>query len=210
MNPNLMEGKFFMKKLVLGTIILLCILGVAGCSGKTKSINIKDVTTNTMLAKSNGEIQVASIENFDKTYYNLNELQDFVNQQISDYNKKAGADKIKVKNMKIIDKKAVLLLTYSGMDQYVAFNKVTASYFNGGIKDNPLKLPTTLVNAKDESLASTQEVIQDETLKVIVLNEPYHIIVDGKVKFYSENASLIDSNEVQGAAEGMTIVVFKP
>lgn len=199
-----------MKKLVLGTIILLCILGVAGCSGKTKSINIKDVTTNTMLAKSNGEIQVASIENFDKTYYNLNELQDFVNQQISDYNKKAGADKIKVKNMKIIDKKAVLLLTYSGMDQYVAFNKVTASYFNGGIKDNPLKLPTTLVNAKDESLASTQEVIQDETLKVIVLNEPYHIIVDGKVKFYSENASLIDSNEVQGAAEGMTIVVFKP
>lgn len=210
MNPNLMEGKFFMKKLALGTIILLCILGVAGCSGKTKSINIKDVTTNTMLAKSNGEIQVASIENFDKTYYNLNELQDFVNQQISDYNKKAGADKIKVKNMKIIDKKAVLLLTYSGMDQYVAFNKVTASYFNGGIKDNPLKLPTTLVNAKDESLASTQEVIQDETLKVIVLNEPYHIIVDGKVKFYSENASLIDSNEVQGATEGMTIVVFKP
>ncbi len=199
-----------MKKLALGTIILLCILGVAGCSGKTKSINIKDVTTNTMLAKSNGEIQVASIENFDKTYYNLNELQDFVNQQISDYNKKAGADKIKVKNMKIIDKKAVLLLTYSGMDQYVAFNKVTASYFNGGIKDNPLKLPTTLVNAKDESLASTQEVIQDETLKVIVLNEPYHIIVDGKVKFYSENASLIDSNEVQGATEGMTIVVFKP
>ena len=199
-----------MKKLVFSTIILLCILGIAGCSGRTKSIDIKDVSANTMLAKSNGEIMVASIEDFDKPYYNLSDLQSFVNQQVSDYNKKAGADKIKVNNIKIIKKKAVLLLTYSGMDQYTAFNKVTAAYFNGGVKDNPLKLPTTLVNAKDKSLTSTQEVIKDETYKVLVLNEPYTIYVDGKVKYYSENATLIDNNEVQGATDGMTIVVFKP
>ena len=41
------------------------------------------------------------------------------------------------------------------------------------------------------------------------MNEPYHIIVGGKVKYYSENAKPIDNNEVQGSAEGMTIVVFK-
>jgi hypothetical protein len=199
-----------MKKLAFSTIILLCILGIAGCSGRVKTINIKNISASTILAKSNGEIQVASIEDFDKPYYKLSDLQNFVNQQISDYNKKAGSDKIKMNNIKIYNKKAVLLLTYSGMDQYAAFNKVTAAYFNGGVKDNPLDLPTTLVNAKDESLASTKEVIQDEAYKVLVLNEHYNIVVDGKVKYYSENATLIDSNEVQSAADGMTIVVFKP
>lgn len=199
-----------MKKLTLSTIVLILILGIAGCSGKTKSIDIKDLETSTLLARENGEIQVATIEEFGETYYKLSELQDYIDEQVAAYNKKAGTDKVKVNDVEIVKDKAVMLLTYSGMDQYAAFNEVTAAYFNGGVKDNPLSLPNTLVNAKDEALASTQEVIQDESYKVLVLNEPYHIVVDGKVKFYSENATMTDSNEVEGALEGMTIVVFKP
>jgi hypothetical protein len=42
------------------------------------------------------------------------------------------------------------------------------------------------------------------------MNEPYEIIVDGTIKYYSENATYIDDNKVQGPAEGMSIVVFKP
>ncbi|MBP1754394.1 MAG: hypothetical protein H6Q59_792 [Firmicutes bacterium] len=45
---------------------------------------------------------------------------------------------------------------------------------------------------------------------MLVINEPYDIIVDGTIKYYSENATYVDDNKLQGAAEGMTIVVFKP
>jgi hypothetical protein len=153
---------------------------------------------------------VASVEDFDKEYYDLSDLQNFVDQEVASYNGEAGADKITVNDVEIKDKKAYLLLTYSGMDQYCAFNNETAAYFIGGVENITLELPTTLITAADESLASTQDIIKDSNYRILVLNEPYHIIVEGKVQYYSENASLIDKNEVEGAAEGMTIVVFKP
>lgn len=199
-----------MKRLVYYTIALLLILGVAGCSKGNKKIDVNEVTESTLLAKTNGEIQVATVEDFDKEYYSLSELQDYVDDQIAAYNDKTGDKKIKVDSVQLVNNKAVMLLNYSGMDQYTAFNEVTAAYFNGGVKDLSLTLPATLVNSKNEALASTKEIIQNNKYKVLILNEPYHIVVDGKVKFYSDNAKLIDENEVQGSKEGMTVVVFKP
>lgn len=203
------EWRIFMKKQILCAIVLLMMLGAAGCTKEEKFITADDVSVNTMLAKSNGVLQVATIEDFDKSYYKLSELEEFVAQEIDTYNQKAGGDKIKVDDVLQRDNKAIMILTYSGMDQYANFNEVTAAYFTGGVENVAIDLPTTLVNTKNDSLASTQEILQDEKYKILVLNEPYNIIVDGSVKYYSENAVLVDDNTVQGAAEGMTVVVFR-
>jgi uncharacterized lipoprotein NlpE involved in copper resistance len=210
MNPKLIWRECFMKKTVLYTMLLLLVMGIMGCSNKKESINVEDVTVSTILAKTNGKLQVATVEDFGKTYYKLSELQDYITGEVSSYNKKAGGEKITIDDIQLREGKAIMLLTYTGMDQYAAFNKVTAAYFNGGVKDNPLKLPATLISTKNKSLASTEEVLQNDKYKIIVMNEPYEIIVDGKVKYYSDNAKLLDDNKVQSAAEGMTIVVFKP
>ncbi len=199
-----------MKKLVFCTLLLLLIFFTGACSKGDRKIDVDEVTESTLLAKTNGEIQVATVEEFDKTYYSLSGLQDYIGEEIAAYNKKLGENKITVDSVKVVDNKAIMLLTYTGMDQYTAFNDVKAAYFNGGIKDIPLELPATLINAKDQSLVSTQETIQSEGYRILVLYEPYRIVVDGKVKFYSDKAKLIDENEVQSAAEGMTIVVYKP
>lgn len=199
-----------MKKLVLFTTMLLLILGLAGCSKEEKSIDADEVSTNTLLARSNGELQVATVEDFDKSYYNLDELKAFVKNEIDTYNQKAGTGKVKMDDVRQQGNKVIMLLTYSGMDQYATFNKVTAAYFNGGIGEVGLDLPTTLINTKNGSLASTQEIIQNKNYKILVLNnEAYDVIVDGNVKYYSENAVLKDDNKVQSAAEGMTVIVFK-
>lgn len=199
-----------MKKFALCTMLLLLILGTAGCNKEEKFITADEVTTDTILAKANGVLQVATVEDFDKSYYNLGELQDFISQKIDAYNKKIGSEEIKVDDVKLKGGKAVMLLTYTGMDQYASFNNVTAAYFNGGITENPLDLPATLVSVKDGSLASTQEVLQNGKYKILVMTEPYDIIVDGKIKYYSENAVLTEDKTIKGAEDGMTIVVFKP
>jgi hypothetical protein len=199
-----------MKKLILCAIMLLFILGTAGCSKEDVKLTADNVTTNTILAKSNGVLQVATIEEFNKPYYNLNELEDFIANEVAVYNKAAGEQKVTIEDVKLNDGKAVLLLTYSGMDQYANFNDAVAAYFNGGVSEVPLDLPATLVSEKNGSLASTQEIIGNNKLKILVMNEPYEIIVDGTIKYYSENATYVDDNKVQGATEGMTIVVFKP
>ncbi|MGF7142956.1 hypothetical protein HNQ56_001378 [Anaerotaenia torta] len=199
-----------MKKLFLCTIALLLIVGAAGCKKEEAFISIDNITADTILAKSNGVLQVATVEDFEKSYYDLNELKSFIENKIDGYNQKAGAGKITVDAVEIHNGNAIMLLTYSGMDQYAAFNEASAAYFNGGVTDVPLNLPTTLVTAKNGTLASTQEVLGDSKLKILVMNEPYDIMVDGTVRYYSENAAYVDSHTVRGAQEGMTVVVYKP
>ncbi len=199
-----------MKKLALCMTMLLLLFSMAGCKKEAKVLTAENVTTNTILAKADGVLQVATVEDFDKTYYNLEELKSYITKEISNYNTKAGDNKVVMDDIRLKGGKAIMILTYTGMDQYCAFNQVTAAYFNGGVGEISLDLPSTLVTEKDGSLASTREVIQNNKYKVLIMYEPYHIQVDGKIVYYSENAKLVDKNELQGADEGMTIVVFKP
>ena len=199
-----------MKKLALCITMLLLIIGTAGCGNEAKVLTAEKVITNTILAKANGVLQVATIEDFDKTYYNLEELKGYITREIGDYNSKAGDNKVVMDDIRLKGGKAIMIVTYAGMEQYCAFNKVTAAYFNGGVGEISLDLPSTLVAEKDGSLASTQEIIQNNKYKVLIMYEPYHIQVEGKIAYYSENAKLVDKNELQGSDEGMTIAVFKP
>ena len=78
-----------MKKLALSVLLILSIIGIAGCSKRNLKINAEKVSTNTMVAKSDGKLQVATVEDFDKSYYKIAELKEFVNIEIDTYNKKA-------------------------------------------------------------------------------------------------------------------------
>lgn len=198
-----------MKKKLLYLVLLMSLLVITGCSKKDKSVEMDKAEVNTIYAKANGELTVATVESFDKPHYDIEELRNFVAKEVDEYNKKAGEDKVRIDKIKKQGSKVIMLMTYTGMDQYVAFNKLTAAYFNSGINNLQLELPATLINASNESATSTKEVIQSEGYKVLVLNEPYDIYVDGKVKYYSENAKLTDSNKLIGGAEGTTVVVFK-
>jgi hypothetical protein len=199
-----------MKKLTLCTILLLFILGTVGCTNKNISIDTEDVTANTFLAKANGEIQVATVEEFDKDYYKLNELNEFVKKEVDLYNQKAGGEKVVIESLKERSGNAVMLLHYTGMDQYTAFNGVMAAYFNGGIGEVPLTLPTTLVSSKSGTLTNTNEVFQNKKYKVLVMYEPYDVIVDGDIKYYSDNATLVGNNKIQSTADAPTVIVYKP
>jgi len=199
----------FMKRLVLCAIALLLMFGAVSCSKDKMIIKTDDISGNTFLAKANGQLQVATVEDFDKSYYKLSELEEFIKKQIDLYNQKSGKERVTINDIQEKDQKAIMILSYDTMESYSTFNDISAAYFNGGISEIALELPTTLINSKSNSLASTKEVLQNDKYKILVLNEPYNIIVDGSVKYYSEGASLTDNNEVQGAPEGMTIVVFK-
>lgn len=198
-----------MKSLLLNALLLLGLFAFAACSNKEKNLNADEITVNTILAKANGMLQVAIVEDFDKPYYNVEELKEFVKKEIEAYSKKAGDGKVKLDEVKQRGNKVIMLMTYSGMDQYTAFNKVTAAYFNSGIEDLKLALPATLKNTSNESITATKEVIQTAGYKVLVLNEPYEIIVEGKVKYISENAKMLENDKVSSDTEQMTVIVFK-
>lgn len=198
-----------MKKILISIIILMLIMSMSACNKADTNLVAEEISVNTILARPNGELQVATIEAFDKPYYNLTGLEEFVMQEVNAYNQKAGADKIAVEKIQIVNQNAVMMLSYTGMDQFCSFNEMPGAYFNGGMENVPLDLPATLLNDKGKPEASA-EVINNQKYKVLVLFEPYDIIVDGTVKYYSDNAKLLEKNKVRGAESGMTVVVYKP
>lgn len=199
-----------MKKLLFCTLLLLFLMGATSCSKENITIKVDEITDDTLLAKPDGTLQVATVEDFDKSYYNLGELEDFVKNQVNTYNKSQGKDDIEIDDVQLRGGKAIMLLTYGGMEPYSGFNEVKAAYFTGGADSSALELPATIINSKNNSLASTKEILSNNKYKILVIYEPYNIMVDGKVKYYSENAKLIDENTVKAASEGATIVVYKP
>lgn len=199
-----------MKKFIFATILLIFALSAMGCSKKEIYITADDVSTNTMLVKRNGQLQVAIIEDFDKTYYKLNELEEFVKKEINTYNQKAGGEDVKIEELKLKEGKAVMLLGYTGMKHYASFNKVMAAYFAADTKDVALELPEQYVNAKNGSTVDRETAMKDDKYRVLVVYEPYDIIVDGSVKYYSNNATLGEKDVVHSSDEGATVIIYKP
>ncbi|MBE5967182.1 MAG: hypothetical protein E7255_09485 [Lachnospiraceae bacterium] len=199
-----------MKKLIFSGILLLCLTGITGCTKDKLILNTKDIEADTLLAKSNGAIQAATVEEFNKDYYNLNELEEFVMKEINSYNQASGGENVVLDELERKDGNAVMILSYTGMKHYAEFNKVWAAYFNGGNKEVPMELPDHLVNVKNGSAVNTADVIQNEKLKILIVNEPFDVVVDGSILYHSDNAVIIDKNKLQGSAEGFTVIVYKP
>jgi hypothetical protein len=183
---------------------------MTGCAKEEYILKTENISTNTLLVKNNGAVQAATVEEFDKDYYNLNELEEFVMKEINSYNQASGGENVIMDSLERKDNKAIMILSYTGMQHYSEFNHVMAAYFNGGVKEISISMPQTLISAKEGSNHNTMEVIQNEKYKVLAVYEPFDVVVDGAIQFISDNAVLVEKDKVQSANEGMTVIVFKP
>ncbi len=199
-----------MRRIIFASILLIFILSAAGCSKKELYISTEDVTSNTMLVKRNGQLQVAIVEDFSKAYYKLNELEEFVKKEINTYNKNAGGEDVTIEDLKLKNGNAVMLIGYTGMKHYASFNKVMAAYFAADTKDVALELPDQYVSAKNGDLVDRSTALKDGKYRVLVVYEPYDVIVDGSVKYYSNNAKPGKDNVIHSADEGATVIIYKP
>ncbi|NLP34061.1 MAG: hypothetical protein GX359_02580 [Clostridiales bacterium] len=199
-----------MRKLILCGILMLFLTSLNGCTKEELILTAENIETNTLLAKNNGVIQAATVEDFSKDYYNLNELSEFVMGEINTYNQVSGGENVIMDELERKDDKVIMILSYTGMKHYAEFNKVLAAYFNGGNKEILIELPNTLVNVKDGSTDNTRDVIQNEKIKVLIVEEPFDVIVDGKIQHHSDNATIVEKNKLKSAMEGTTVIVFKP
>ena len=199
-----------MKKVLLYMFILFSFVLLNGCKKEEIFLSVDDVTANTFLIKRDGSLHVAIIEDFDKSYYNLSELNEFVAKEVDAYNEKAGSKEITIEQLELKNGKVVMILGYSKMAHYSAFNNMPAAYFGADTKDVALELPSQYLDAKKNEVVDKETALKNGKNKVLVLYEPYEILVEGEIKFYSENATLVDKNKIRSTDENMTVVVFRP
>ena len=190
-------------------ILILGLIWMTGCSKEELILTAETVDSDTILAKNNGEIQVATVEEFGEDYYNLNELTEFVTAEIDEYNLSSGGTNVTMNELQMKNNNVVMIISYSGMKHYAEFNKVIGAYFNGGKTDIAMDLPDTLINVKNGSGENTSDVLQNESLRFLVIDESVDILVDGKIQFISGNLD-VSNNKIQGVNEGRKVIAFKP
>lgn len=203
-------GGLYMKKVILYTIVMISLFALSGCKKEEIFINTDDITTNTMLVKRDGSIYATIVEEFDKSYYNLNELNEFVSEEVNVYNQKIGSTEVAIEGLELKNNKAILILKYSKMAHYSVFNDMPAAYYSASTENVALELPEQYVNAKKDSVVDRDTAMKNGKNKVLVLYEPYEIIVEGDIKFYSNNATLLKENKVKSNSDDMTVVIYRP
>lgn len=198
-----------MKKYILSMVLLLLLLGLSGCTKKVVHLSADDeITVNTLLMKRDGTLQVAIVENFNKQYYNLNELNEFVSKEIKTYSDSVGSGKVTIEDLSVKKNNAVMLLNYAGMEHYSNFNRVAAAYFSTSTENVSLDLPTTYMNTNG-TIVDKETAFKNGKYRVLVVYEPYEVIVDGDVKFVSKNTTILSNNKVKTKEDELNVIIYK-
>ncbi|MCU6735292.1 hypothetical protein [Diplocloster agilis] len=178
-----------MRKWCLALAILMTCVFTAGCSAK-----LSDLNEDTVYIQKKGQITGVIVEDFTKQYYDAEELQDMLNQEITDYNTESGRECVTLQSYEVKDGIVRVLIDYVDADCYGKFNGV--DFFAGlypGIEE--YDLPDTMIKVKDNSSVSMAEVqseAEEKGYHATVVSEKTDVKVTSKILYISENMELVD------------------
>lgn len=197
-----------MKKISITLIISLILVLLVGCGSRIKT------DESAISVKKNGKITGVSIEAFDKSYYSEEELSDFVEKTINEYQQENGDSSVKLESLKVEEGKATLYINYETPTDYAKFNG--EELFVGTILDAMAagyNLDTTYYEVSGTTLGTATSIdLIDDDYKVVIVKEKIRVIVPGKIKFVSDNLTIIDKNTVTPMnknATGYSIIIYK-
>ena len=117
-----MKRSIFAGKRIEGVLgVCLLFVFLTGCSDEIQL----QPGTNLQLDKS-GSVTVTYIEDFPSDYYDISELEVMNQEEVDDYNQRAGADVVEVISTTTDGSKLTLAIHYQDMDDYADMNGVAA------------------------------------------------------------------------------------
>jgi len=198
-----------MKKgmFLIMTVLLLTIL--SGCKKANKVLVTDAIEMDTMLVKADGTAQSGTIEEFGEAYYDLSELDAFVTKEIEKYNQSVNEEAIAKVSLELKKENAVLILNYSSLEHYNAFNEGKSSLYSTADALEIKNLPDSFISEKKGETVSKETALKDGKHKVLLVEADTDVIVEGNIIYYN-NAVLLDKHTIQAGSKGTSIVIFKP
>lgn len=198
-----------MKKVILVLLGILFLVVMTGCGKNKVTITAEDVTTNTIVIKEDNTVQSSIVEDFDKEYYSQEELETFIQEEVTDYNEKNGEDQIKMHSIHVADKKASVVFNYNDIDDYSVFNGISAKLLttSQALQEDSILSIAEFVEVKSGDTVSRETALNKEDATVLVIQEPLEIKIEGTILYYS-NAQKEDKGVLQASGENITVVVF--
>ncbi len=201
-----------MKKIVVLAIVLIMSLSLAGCS--ENKINIDGVKTNTIFIKEDGTIQFATFETFEKDYYKEDDAKEYIKEHVNKFNSAEGENSAVVDSFSVELDTAKLVITFSDMEKFSKFmmeysDVKEVEYFGGTIEEALKKeyaLSDTFLEASNGKQVEKSAILKDLKQKIVIIYDNADIVLESKIKYYTEGALLLDKHTIQPSNNGCMII----
>lgn len=189
-----------MRKLGSFCLVLTAMLMLTGCDGKFEP------TESTVFITSKGGVKSAVMESFEESYYDFNELSADVDEAVKAYCQETAEEAVTVESLTPADGAVTLMMNYGTVKDYADFNDVIL--FSGTLSEAEAAgyVPGTLLDAEGQTAEPTTEELSE--LKVIVTEESICVQTSGKIKYVSDNVSVIDKKLAKAMEAGKTHPAF--
>lgn len=201
-----------MKKIFLMLMLISTVFFTTACSDKLeKELKTENVNEETLYLREDGSVQVAYVEDFGESYYNLDELKTYIGSELNSFNKSfRGESAAVLSEISETGKKVKAVLTFKSAGVYMSFNETKG--------DRPFKLmyaseaageygSSNFYDASSEEMKTVKgnEVLGAGTGGVSVLEGPILLQSKAKIDYYTAGR-LIDRQHLR-LDEGETAVV---
>lgn len=187
------------KSLSFGLILAAGVL-LTGCGGKFEP------TESTVFVASDGTVQSAIMESFDKAYYDFEELSEDVEKEVKSYCLDVNEEVITVESLTQEGDMVTLFMNYETVEDYAAFNEVLL--FCGTYADAAKAgyVPEELYDA--EGQIAEMDMEQLGAMNVIVTEESICIQTSGKIQYTSDNVTIVDKKLARAMEAGKAHPAF--
>ncbi|MGI6007612.1 MAG: hypothetical protein ACOX8E_09005 [Ruminococcus sp.] len=169
---------------------------LAGCgSGADQS---------TLSINSKGRVTVVTVENFDKPYYDFEELEETVDQAVSEYNSRQDDDRIRVKTCSEDQKKQEVRVTleYDSCEDYREFNQ--RELFRGTVAEasDTYDFDDVFLDSQGEETDAASILADYGNAEVIVLQEPVRVETPEDILYVSDNVQILEKRAAKVQSDG--------
>jgi hypothetical protein len=190
-----------MKRAHLVILLAVCFCVLTGCSSDAKKYD-----KNTLVVKSNGSLEEIAVEDFTDSSVQAEELEDYIDEQIADYDGDEGK-LVKKSYINTEDmSKVKLVLTYKDMEAFNGFNLLECQlddYENMEADD----LNCTYTSAEGKSV-KYGDLTGTDKAKVLVLSEATDVVVKGDILYYNKEVTVKDGVATT-TGEDNAIIIYK-
>jgi hypothetical protein len=189
-----------MKRALSFTLVLASAILLMGCGQKFEP------TESTIFVTSKGVVKSAIMESFDKSYYDFDELYKSVEKEVKVYCLDNIEETVTLTSLTEENDSVTLLMDYQTVEDYANFNEVLL--FSGTFAQAVAEgyLPDTLHDV--EGITAEIDLEKQGDLKVLVTEESVCIQTSGRIKFVSDNVTVLDKKLAKAMEAGKTHPAF--
>lgn len=182
-----------MKKFISISLVLIVAAGLLTGCGKSL-----EADRDTVYIQKKGNVVSAAIADFDKDYYDEEELKNYIEERVSDYQEEHGKNTVNIDEFSVEDGVARLFIKYGSTEEYQNFNDVTL--FSGTIPQalaEGYSFEEDFTEIKDGEAAGSvkKDAVADLDAKVIILSEKVDVKVDGAIQYVSSRYTTMKAKD---------------